>query len=387
MQRMFRFIVVSYIVYLVCANNSTKETVADESLLPIVLGCKNEDVLEITRENHTEESFKLSKREMELQNVTEANPFQTSKSDADVLAAIEQGIKLLVSVQQESQAAIAENQDRLNQSLKLVGDLVQQIDKIQTDLSKLREEATNTRTADINRMQRLERSSDEIQSKVTTIERMQQGSFRSCKEIATKTPGIYNIRPSDALPSFLAYCDQYSYGEGWMVIQSRKDGSENFNRSWNDYRNGFGKVDGEHWLGLERLYQITKNRACELFVGLQDFNNTYKYAYYNAFAIGSASEGYYLKTLGTYSGNAGDSLRQHKGMKFSTHYMDYDAHANANCAKTWHGGWWFNACYHAFLNGLYQNVSGRENAMIGWFGFHNEWRGLSYSRMMIRPLK
>ena len=33
------------------------------------------------------------------------------------------------------------------------------------------------------------------------------------------------------------------------VFQKRIDGSEDFYRGWNDYVNGFGKLDGEFWLG------------------------------------------------------------------------------------------------------------------------------------------
>ncbi|XP_035772761.1 fibrinogen-like protein 1 [Anopheles albimanus] len=377
MFRMFRSIIVSYVVYVVCADNFTKETVTDESSLSAFPGFKIENVFILTRENHSEESFKLSKREMEFQNVTDGNYFE-----------------MLVGLQQEhakwhseSQAAIAENHALLNQSLKQVGDLVQQLSKMQSDLSKLREETTSMRATDTNRMQRLERNSDLIQRKVTTIERMQQGSFRSCKEIATKTSGLYNIRPSDTLPSFLAYCDQQYYGGGWMVIQRRREGILNFTRNWTDYRNGFGEPGGEVWIGLERLHQFTKVRPCELYIGLSDFSNNHKYALYNSFLIGNEAEGYNLKILGAYSGTAGDALTHHKGMKFSTADQDNDAHANANCAKTYHGGWWFNSCHLAFLNGLHRNVNGKENPMIGWFGFHNEWRGLRSTLMMIRPLK
>lgn len=35
-----------------------------------------------------------------------------------------------------------------------------------------------------------------------------------------------------------------------QVIQRREDGSVNFFRGWEAYRDGFGTTTGEHWLGL-----------------------------------------------------------------------------------------------------------------------------------------
>lgn len=35
-----------------------------------------------------------------------------------------------------------------------------------------------------------------------------------------------------------------------QVFQRREDGSVNFFRGWEAYRDGFGKLTGEHWLGV-----------------------------------------------------------------------------------------------------------------------------------------
>ncbi|XP_052864073.1 fibroleukin-like [Anopheles cruzii] len=205
--------------------------------------------------------------------------------------------------------------------------------------------------------------------------------FRSCSDIWNEQSGAYIIQVNDESNPFMAYCHRDMKGKGiWLVIQHRFDGSLNFYRNWTEYRNGFGDIEKEFWIGLERLYQLTSGRPHELMVELRNSNGTYKFALYTAFEIGSETEQYNLKTLGEYNGTAGDSLSQHKNMKFSTFDRDNDL-GNGNCAESFESAWWYNDCYHSNLNGRYKDIDKRN--LNNWNTFTRE--GLAFSRMMIRP--
>lgn len=41
------------------------------------------------------------------------------------------------------------------------------------------------------------------------------------------------------------------------------------------------------------------------------------------------------------------------GMMFSTKDRDNDIHHRINCAYALFGGWWYNSCHDAYLNGPY----------------------------------
>jgi len=60
------------------------------------------------------------------------------------------------------------------------------------------------------------------------------------------------------------------------------------------------------------------NQVYELLIELTDFDLHQATAHYSAFAIGTESEGYDLRLLGTYEGDAGDSLTYHVVSNFVT---------------------------------------------------------------------
>jgi hypothetical protein len=43
----------------------------------------------------------------------------------------------------------------------------------------------------------------------------------------------------------------------WTVIQGRLISTVDFYAGWNDYKNGFGDLHTEFWLGNEKIHQLT----------------------------------------------------------------------------------------------------------------------------------
>ena len=126
--------------------------------------------------------------------------------------------------------------------------------------------------------------------------------LRNCAELykaGERISGVYMINPDYGDP-FDVYCDQKTAGGGWTVIQKRLDGSVDFYRGWADYNRGFGNLNGEFWLGLDKMYRLTKTRN-EIRIELEDIKGKTVYADYNMFAVASERAKYQL-SLGTYSG-------------------------------------------------------------------------------------
>ena len=111
---------------------------------------------------------------------------------------------------------------------------------------------------------------------------------------------MYVIKP-DNLPAFNVFCDQTTAGEGWTVFQKRLDGSVDFYLDWSDYKAGFGDLNGEFWLGLDKIHRLTSNDSNMLRVDLEDFEGNTRFAKYDMFRVMSENDKYKL-SLGAYSG-------------------------------------------------------------------------------------
>ena len=85
------------------------------------------------------------------------------------------------------------------------------------------------------------------------------------------------------------------------MFQKRYNGTVDFFRAWDDYKQGFGNLNGEFWLGLEKIHRLTARSSNKLRVDLEDFYGKTAFAEYGSFSVAS-ERAKYLLGLGVYSG-------------------------------------------------------------------------------------
>ncbi|KAG8194677.1 hypothetical protein JTE90_027992 [Oedothorax gibbosus] len=210
-----------------------------------------------------------------------------------------------------------------------------------------------------------------------------------CEEVrlnGNRINGLYNIWPRNrklACKSVEVYCDMKTDGGGWTVLQRRGNygnAPNYFNKTWEFYKRGFGHLEKDFWLGNDVIYALTNQGSYSVRFDMRAANGTSAYALYDEFWIEDEAQKYHMNILG-YSGNAGDSMNVHHGMKFSTFDNDNDK-SSGNCAADGFatGGWWFNNCIEANFNGLYYPLgkySGSFNNGVTWKSFGGTFNSMT----------
>ena len=140
-------------------------------------------------------------------------------------------------------------------------------------------------------------------------------------------------------------------GGGWTVLQQRVDGSVDFNRNWIDFKHGFGVLNGNFWLGNDRIHNLTTRTTIqnELLFDLTTQDDTKYYPAFDNIKVDGENQKYHL-FFGNYvdKGISGDSftssmasrfMNHHNGALFSTKDKDNDNMSDVHCASSRKSGW------------------------------------------------
>lgn len=222
---------------------------------------------------------------------------------------------------------------------------------------------------------------------------------RHCSDLlhaGQRQSGVYTVFHKAAGPSGQrVYCDMDTDGGGWTVVQRRGQFGNSvyhFYRNWTEYANGFGDPTNEYWIGNQALHALTSDDdEMTLRVVLSNSTEDSQSVDYESVRIEN-EENLFKLQLGKLLGPAGwDALNNGNGRNFSTFDRDNDVADGENCAVRYRGGWWYNKCHLANLNGL--NLNGQHVSFadgIEWSvrGYPVRLYHYSYPsvQIMIRPV-
>ncbi|KAE9549396.1 hypothetical protein FO519_007386, partial [Halicephalobus sp. NKZ332] len=214
--------------------------------------------------------------------------------------------------------------------------------------------------------------------------------------------GVYEIKIGET--QFRALCLMEA-DYAWMVLQRRSNGQLSFNRSFDEYADGFGSPSVDHWLGLEKVYIYSKlghrlQMRIELRGDLCSENNKcsgfgkngYWWGDWN-FALGPRKMNYKLTVEPTVHGNLSDSSKDplyelNNGQQFTTFGADNDKSKRLHCALfRGNGAWWHKDCTFVALNGEYGMKDGKTRGMHWFYQKKSEGQNGALISYAIKPEK
>uniref|UniRef100_A0A1A8CRU6 Angiopoietin-like 4 n=1 Tax=Nothobranchius kadleci TaxID=1051664 RepID=A0A1A8CRU6_NOTKA len=242
----------------------------------------------------------------------------------------------------------------------------QLVEKIQQQQDKLEKQSLHLQalqTKIAHKRVKSHRRRDEEMALTGEAEPIQResGLAQDCHDLfmrGQKASGVYTIQPEGSQP-FSVLCQMTPEG-GWTIIQKRQDGSQNFNQLWESYKNGFGSLKGEFWLGLDNIHSLSKQGQYILQVELSDEAGQQREARYK-FQLDGEEKMFALHLEQESPSGVQEDIviAGASGLPFSTADRDNDLAADINCAQMLSGGWWFSSCGESNLNGKFPRRPGQ----------------------------
>lgn len=95
----------------------------------------------------------------------------------------------------------------------------------------------------------------------------------------------------------LVWCDMDILLGGWLVIQNRFNGEVDFNRFWDEYRDGFGNIVLEFWLGLDNIFFLFNQDFYEFRFDFWDFEDNRAFVLYKNFKLDGVRDRYKIYVI------------------------------------------------------------------------------------------
>ena len=178
-------------------------------------------------------------------------------------------------------------------------------------------------------------------------------------------------------------CDMITDGGGWTVIQRRVDNSTDFYLEWASYKQGFGSLTGNLWLGNDNIHRLTANGNTVLRVDLEDWEGKTLHVVYRTFKVDDERKRYKLSATDfNFSNPAPRGFLSANNKNFSTKDRDNFDWKDNNEALLYKGGWWYGGLPSSNLNGRYLGNQKDKQGMY-WFSWR-KYLSLKRSEMKIR---
>ncbi|XP_071606098.1 angiopoietin-related protein 3 [Heliangelus exortis] len=290
--------------------------------------------------------------------------------------------------------AFVEQQDNdIKQLLKIVEDQHVQLDKQHNQIMELEDKLNHIELQELAENSFTEEHTEPEGTpfpahNATAVTPNTDGAIPDCTALynsGVHSSGVYTIKPKGS-EAFNVYCEM-KFGTSWTVIQKRVDGSLDFNQTWDAYTNGFGDLNEEFWLGLNKTYSMTKQGDYIFRIELQDWKDSRRYVEYS-FSLGGPETNYTLQ-LTRVSGSIPNALPEQTELRFSTKDHDTGIANDFNCPENYLGGWWHSECEETNLNGRYvtPRSRGRLDRRKGlyWKPKKGRYYLLKSTKIMIHP--
>ncbi|KAK0407176.1 hypothetical protein QR680_019055 [Steinernema hermaphroditum] len=198
--------------------------------------------------------------------------------------------------------------------------------------------------------------------------------------------GVYKMQNPNG-ESFFAACDMDTGSKGWTIMSRRIDNLSFWNRTFDEYADGFGNPGQSYWLGLDRVHELisqfpggkallrielrndlcNRHRACS-----GEGEDGYWWGEWK-FAIDDRSKLFKLSVSAVLNGNLSTTAfdyfhSMNNNQPFTTVDRDNDRRVSKNCAVFRNfGGWWHRDCGFMALNGKYGITEGHSKGLYWLF--------------------